>query len=167
MQQKNGENICFGDNFGGRLHKLRKDNGLTQTELANKLGFKHNGPVSNIENNKISPDIDTLIKIAEIFNADLHWLITGNPAPSNEQRDKHYQQIFAALGKHISWSIAFLLEERDEREIELAKLEEKGDELDLDLIKIVNNELDDIQQHLSELVKLQPDIQKILTDLLA
>jgi len=152
--------------FGGRLRNLRKNKGLSQIDLSKLLNYKTSASVSNIESEKTPPDIHFLVKIAEIFKADLHWLITGNPAPYSEQQDKNYQRIFADLGKHISWSIAFLLEERDKREIEISKLEKKGDRLNLDLIKVINDEADNIQQHLSELVKLQPEIQKILTDLL-
>ncbi|MGB8226884.1 MAG: helix-turn-helix domain-containing protein [Sedimentisphaerales bacterium] len=165
MQEKNIKNLP-NETIGDRLYKVRKDKGLNQAELAEQIGFKQSSTISKIESDRIDPDSNTLKKIAEILDIDLHWLITGNPAPYNEQRDKNYQRIFADFSKHISWSIAFLLEERDKREIEISKLEKKGDRLNLDLIKVINDEADNIQQHLSELVKLQPEIQKILTDLL-
>ena len=97
--------LLWGKTFGDRLRNLRKDKGLTQTELANKLGFKHNGPVSNIENNKISPDIDTLIKIAEIFNADLHWLITGTLPPGREGWESGYYQALKAIAEYAQSQI--------------------------------------------------------------
>ena len=154
--------------FGGRLRNLRKNKGLSQIDLSKLLNYKTSASVSNIESEKTPPDIHFLVKIAEIFKADLHWLITGNPAPYSERQDKNYQRIFAALGKHISWSIAYLLGERDARYEDIFELAKKNDnEVDPELIKTINAEIDDIQRHLSELVKLQPEIQKILTDLLA
>jgi transcriptional regulator with XRE-family HTH domain len=168
MPQKKQENMSLGDNFGERLHNLRKNKGLTQSGLAKQLGFKHNSPVSNIESNKISPDIQTLIKIGEIFKTDLHWLITGNPAPSSNQQDKNYQRIFADLGKQISWSIAVLLGERDAKEEdaeELAKRMESGEDLGSEMIGIVRDTAV-IQQRISELVRLQSEMQKMLSDLL-
>jgi transcriptional regulator with XRE-family HTH domain len=156
--------------FGERLRNLRKSQCLSQIEMAKLLNFKTSVSVSNIESNKTPPDLQTLIKIGEIFKTDLHWLITGNPTPSSEQQEKNYQRIFAALGKHISWSIAFLLGEREAREEDILGIQErinKGDnDADPNLIDVLNDEINDIQQHLSELVKLQPEMQKILADLL-
>jgi transcriptional regulator with XRE-family HTH domain len=153
--------------LGERLRNLRKSQGLNQIEMAKLLDFKTSVSVSNIESNKTPPDLQTLVKIGEIFKTDLHWLITGNPAPSSEQQDNNYQHLFAALGKHISWLVAFLLDKRDARYEEIFELAKKNTaEVDPELIKIINAEIDDIQQHLSELVKLQPEIQKTLADLL-
>lgn len=65
---------------GARLRFMRKKKGFTQTEFAKKLGFKTGGSVSNIEMGKSPVDIYTLLIIAELLDADLHWLITGKPS---------------------------------------------------------------------------------------
>ncbi len=65
------------DNFGKRLRKAREDKNLTQSDLAKKLGYKQNSPLSAIESGKTSPSLETLQKIADTINIDLHWLITG------------------------------------------------------------------------------------------
>lgn len=45
--------------FGDRLRKARKDKGLTQKQLADLIGAKHNS-ISDWENNKNRPDPDTI-----------------------------------------------------------------------------------------------------------
>jgi transcriptional regulator with XRE-family HTH domain len=52
----------------------RKSLGLTQEELANRLGGKKS-LVSNYENGYSVPDIFTLIKLADIFDVTLDELV--------------------------------------------------------------------------------------------
>jgi transcriptional regulator with XRE-family HTH domain len=85
MQEENGDIAIKCDTFGYRLHKLRKDKGLSQEKLASFLGYKRSGSISNIENDKTAPDIETLEKIAECLDVDLHWLITGKVSHVVEQ----------------------------------------------------------------------------------
>jgi transcriptional regulator with XRE-family HTH domain len=81
--QENFEKIMSSeDSLGKRLRITRKHKDITQEQLAQKLGFKQNSPISNIESNRISPDADTLKKIAEALDTDLHWLITGESSPT-------------------------------------------------------------------------------------
>ncbi len=81
MQEKNKKNITPNDTFGQRLRNLRIAKGLSQTRFATLIGYKRSGSISNIENDKTPPDTETLVKIAECLNADLHWLIYGKPSP--------------------------------------------------------------------------------------
>jgi transcriptional regulator with XRE-family HTH domain len=67
--------------LGERFRNLRKSQELSQIEMAKLLNFKTSVSVSNIESNKTPPDIQTVIKLGGIFDVDLHWLITGSPAP--------------------------------------------------------------------------------------
>lgn len=77
MQGENKKNFTEDVTFGRRLRNLRIAKGLSQSQLAALIGYKRGGSVSNIENDKTPPDINALVKIAENFNIDLHWLITG------------------------------------------------------------------------------------------
>ena len=61
-------------NLKDKLTKLRKDNNLTQDELAEKL-YVSRQTVSNWENGKFYPDIETLILISNIFNIPLDDLL--------------------------------------------------------------------------------------------
>ncbi len=53
-------------NYGATIQKLRKEKGLTQAELGNKLSVSAQA-VSKWENNFSQPDLDTLQGLAEVF----------------------------------------------------------------------------------------------------
>ena len=62
----------------------RKKNKITQRELADKLGVKHNA-ISAWENGVNSIDIDTLFKICKIFGVtvnDMYGMESTNSAPT-------------------------------------------------------------------------------------
>jgi transcriptional regulator with XRE-family HTH domain len=56
--------------LGKQITALRRLRGFTQDRLATATGFTK-GYVSKIENSKVIPAIGTLIKIAQVLNADL------------------------------------------------------------------------------------------------
>lgn len=56
------------------IKTFRLQKGLTQEQLANLLNGKK-GLVSNYENGYSTPDIDTLIRLADIFNVSLDELV--------------------------------------------------------------------------------------------
>jgi len=88
---------CYG--FGQRLRKLRKNQGLTQTELAKKIGYKTSVSISNIESGRTPPDITILAKIAACLDADLHWLVLGKPSPLAV---KFAEQLRPCVGLYVS-----------------------------------------------------------------
>ena len=59
-----------------RLAELRKKNGLSQEELADKLGLSRQA-VSKWENDLSSPDTLKLIQLAEVLDTDVEYLATG------------------------------------------------------------------------------------------
>ena len=73
--------MSFGS-FGERLRKLRNDKGLSQDALARLLGYKTSASVSKLETMGGPLEIESLQIISKALDADLHWLITGQPAPS-------------------------------------------------------------------------------------
>ena len=64
-------------NLKEKLIKIRKDNNLTQEELADKL-FVSRQTVSNWENGKFYPDIETLILFSDTFNISLDELLKSD-----------------------------------------------------------------------------------------
>lgn len=60
--------------IGQRIAELRKNLGLTQAELADKLGVSHQA-VSQWERSETLPDILTLPKIAEVFGESISYLL--------------------------------------------------------------------------------------------
>jgi transcriptional regulator with XRE-family HTH domain len=64
--------------LGDRIQELRKNRlGLTQDEMAERLSVSGGNTISNYEKNLRQPDIDTLIKIADLGSVSLDWLLTG------------------------------------------------------------------------------------------
>lgn len=59
--------------IGERLKELRKEKNLTQKEISKLLDIKQN-TYSNYENNKSEPDIQTLIKMADIFKSSIDYI---------------------------------------------------------------------------------------------
>lgn len=64
--------------IGRRIAKLRKDNNLTQVELADKLGISYQA-VSNWERGDSMPDISKLSELSRIFKISIDELL-GNKA---------------------------------------------------------------------------------------
>ena len=62
--------------FGSLLKELRKERGLTQEQLAEKLGVT-NRTVSRWETGTNIPDLDVLIDISEFYQIDVKELLSG------------------------------------------------------------------------------------------
>jgi HTH-type transcriptional regulator, competence development regulator len=60
--------------LGETIAKLRKEKGLSQYELADRLGFSR-GKLSNYEQGSRQPDYDTLKKIADYFDVTIDYLL--------------------------------------------------------------------------------------------
>lgn len=73
--------------FAERVKDARKKAGLSQAELAEKLGVGQN-TVSNYENTTGSkgsaPKLETAAKIAEVLNVSLDWLVGQNENNSSQ-----------------------------------------------------------------------------------
>ena len=71
------------NDFGKTIKEIRKNNNLTQKELADKLFVTYQA-VSKWENNKSIPDIAILQKISELYNIDLNNLTNTNKKNPNK-----------------------------------------------------------------------------------
>ena len=60
--------------MGERIKKLRKENGMTQTELADKLGVTK-GTVSTWETNSRTPNFETLDAMCDLFNRKMDYIL--------------------------------------------------------------------------------------------
>ena len=70
-----------------RLYELRKQKGLSQEELAEKLGVSRQA-VSKWERSEASPDTDNLIALAKIYDLSLDELIFGEKQKEEKQEEK-------------------------------------------------------------------------------
>lgn len=100
--------------FAQNLRALRKEQGMTQTELANALDISRSA-VGMYENGEREPDFQTLEAIADFFNVDMNRLL-GKSGLSREILENNYyiddevaelaQQIYEDPDKRILFSAA-------------------------------------------------------------
>lgn len=81
--------------FGQNLQQLRRQNGLSQQQLAEQLGVSRQA-VSKWELNAAKPDIDTVIQISLLFHVSIDELLTGQPFEGNAN---HPQPVDKTRGK--------------------------------------------------------------------
>lgn len=73
--------------FSERIRELRKENHLTQEEMATRLHVTRQA-VSNWENGKNLPDIEMLMEISLTFQISLDRLIFGGEEKMNDMAEK-------------------------------------------------------------------------------
>jgi len=61
--------------LGSRLRKLRNSKRWTMEEVANKLGLKTHSTYSNWEYDRTQPDIEMLVKLADLFKVSVDYLL--------------------------------------------------------------------------------------------
>ena len=71
--------------IGKNIKDLRIANGLTQDQLAEKL-FVTRQTVSNYENGKSRPDIDTIVKLSEVLGCDVDSILYGTAKTDNSEK---------------------------------------------------------------------------------
>lgn len=74
-----------------RLYELRKKHGLSQEELAEKLGVSRQA-VSKWERSEASPDTDNLIALAKIYDLSLDELIYGERESKEEKAEEKAEE---------------------------------------------------------------------------
>ncbi|MEX2416311.1 MAG: helix-turn-helix transcriptional regulator [Paenibacillaceae bacterium] len=62
--------------IGDRIRILRKSNKLNQIQFANLIGVSQ-GTLSELEQDKYKPSLDTIIAIKKKFGSNINWLIFG------------------------------------------------------------------------------------------
>lgn len=83
--------------IGKNIRTLRERKGLTQDQLAEKL-FVTRQTVSNYETGRSRPDIDTLLRIAEILGVDIHTVLYGPQTdPLRKKKWLHFGTACACL----------------------------------------------------------------------
>ena len=72
--------------LGALIASLRKENGMTQLELAQKMGVTDKA-VSKWERDLSCPDVNTLAKLAELFHLSVDEMMQGRTAPEEKQKN--------------------------------------------------------------------------------
>ena len=93
--------------IGENLVRLRRSAGMTQTQLADKLGYTDKA-VSKWECGDAVPDIWVLTRVAEEFGVTVDDLLTPHTEPTEEpiQRMPRRRAIITVLAALLVWLIA-------------------------------------------------------------
>ena len=81
--------------IGKNIRDIRLAKNLTQDQLAERL-FVTRQTVSNYENGRSRPDIDTVLRIAQVQETDVNSILYGLPVP--ESKKAAYKRLWIALG---------------------------------------------------------------------
>lgn len=73
------------DDYGSRIRSLRKNRGLTQEQLAEKLNVS-TPYIAKIENGKQTGPVELAIQFSEFFEVSLDYLLVGKGGFAEEQK---------------------------------------------------------------------------------
>lgn len=99
--------------FGEKIKEARKIKGLTQKQLATKIGAKHNS-VSDWENNKNKPDPDTIEFLCGVLEITPNYLLTAE-SDDFSSTEKSVIKKYRNLDDYGKESIHMMLERESER----------------------------------------------------
>lgn len=97
------------DKFNKILKKLRKNNKMTQKELADKIGVART-TLANYEQGTRFPDKETLLLIADFFNVSLDYLVGRTPADKIKNAisdDKELQETWEQISQRENLQLLF------------------------------------------------------------
>ena len=92
--------------IGKNIKLLRQQKNMTQDELAEAL-FVTRQTVSNYETGRSRPDVEMLLRIAEVLDADANTVLYGPPVP--QSRKEAWQKTAIYLGLAVVLGIGLLL----------------------------------------------------------
>ncbi|MCB5268020.1 MAG: XRE family transcriptional regulator [Candidatus Cloacimonetes bacterium] len=90
-----------------RLKELRQALQKRQMDLANDLGINPSA-ISQMESGKINPSMDNLVQLWQLYQVDLHWLITGEGtmfSDSKLERSQNTSKSWETLQKMLNKSL--------------------------------------------------------------
>lgn len=96
------ERRCFAMNMADRIQHLRKSKGISQEELADRVGVSRQA-VSKWESEQSTPDIEKVILLSDFFGVTTDYLLKGiEPVPQNAN-DKTDARIFSLVGTILNF----------------------------------------------------------------
>lgn len=157
------KNISPNKAFGQRLRAARKEAGLSQVEFAEKLGYKRNVSISNIESGRTPPSAPILAKTADILKVDLHWLITGKSSPEALKCEEDLKAAIYKISAYVSRSLADYIDLKITRQKELdeeLQKQARGEAVEADFIDSLRSEIAWYERELSGLNKDLPWLEQ-------
>lgn len=87
--------------LGKQIRKYRKEQSLSQDELAEKV-YVSRQTISNWENDKSYPDVNSLILLSEVFHTSIDNLIKGDVEVMKEQVKNEDRKEFEKISRIFS-----------------------------------------------------------------
>lgn len=84
-------------NIADRIQNLRKSKGISQEELADKMGVSRQA-VSKWESQQSTPDIGKIIIMSDYFGVTTDYLLKGGDPKPEENEKKVDAKIFSVVG---------------------------------------------------------------------
>ena len=94
--------------IGARIHELRKERGLSQEQLAEKVGVSRQ-TISKWELGETSPDIRQAKLLSQIFGVSLNELTDNNTKEPLYQKVSNTEKLAGSALKFLKILVAFIL----------------------------------------------------------
>lgn len=141
------------EKIGEFIKQLRKDNNLTQKELADKLGVTYQA-VSKWENGKNIPDMLILTEISKMFNVNIDEIISGKKANNKKKSSLVSTICFVLVLLIMLGIIIFLLNDRNSS-VDIKEIEAKCEKFKVSGSIIYSNDKSYI--HIPTITFCEPD----------
>ena len=92
------------NSMGERIKKLRRERNLTQHQLGEMLGVRTSA-ISMYEKDQRSANYEIIIKLSEIFNCSLDFLIKGEEDIDTKLKNIMKDELLIAFEDYDSWSV--------------------------------------------------------------
>ena len=89
-------------NIAERILNLRKSRGISQEELADKIGVSRQA-VSKWESEQSTPDIDKIILLSDYFDVTTDYLLKGIEPTDNVTKNEADARIFSVVGTALNF----------------------------------------------------------------
>lgn len=89
-------------NISDRIQTLRKGRGISQEELADKIGVSRQA-VSKWESEQSTPDIDKIILLSDYFDVTTDYLLKGIEPTADAPKKENDARIFSVVGTALNF----------------------------------------------------------------
>ncbi|MED1785728.1 helix-turn-helix transcriptional regulator [Brevibacillus fortis] len=109
--------------LGERIREIRKKNQMNQIEFSNQIGVSQ-GTLSELEQNKYNPSLETILAIIKEFNVNATWLLFGDVASEDglEEMARELNELentliikFRMLSARDQWGIMDIIDLKNAR----------------------------------------------------